>query len=286
MSRRFAKALFSASLLWCGVMSLSPAAWAAERQARCPPSQTRSEPSAARDPDVAKLSRDDPIRVAFEGKRGMTDKTVIVGASPPLAADADVFAEIESDFERGDGGDTFPLEAISVSARVTRAGNVRVFVCLDSDQPEFVQTGRYLGAIRLIGSDVESLAIPIEVTLKDPGWKAVLWIAFGLLFGLGLKTATDFNTKGTSLSREALKDFGKQPAPYLAILTGVVGGFLSYSELYAGNPAWGTNPDHVKLMLSAVAVQVTGMTATDLISPYTPGRGRNGERARRTNERT
>jgi hypothetical protein len=161
-----------------------------------------------------------------------------------------------------------------------------VFVCLDSDQPEFVQTGRYLGAIRLIGSNVESLAIPIEVTLKDPAWKAILWIAFGLVFGLGLKTATDFNTKGARLSKVTLEDVVKQPAPYLAILTGVVGGFLSYSELYAGNPAWGTNPDHVKLMLAGVAIQVTGMTASDLISPYTPGRGGSQEGQRTSTERS
>lgn len=275
----------AASLL-CGMLSLSPVAWATEKQSRCPPSQARRAPPASQQSDMAKLSRDDPIRVAFNGKRGMTDKTVTVGASPPLATDADIFAEIESDFERGDGGDTFPLEAISVSARVTRAGNVRVFVCLDSDQPEFVQTGRYLGAIRLIGSNVESLAIPVEVTLKDPGWKAVLWIAFGLLFGLGLKTATDFNTKAASLSKATLKDFVTQPAPYLAILTGIVGGFLSYSQLYAGNPAWGTNPDHVKLMLSGVAIQVTGMTASDLISPYTPGRGQSQEAQRASTQRT
>jgi hypothetical protein len=219
------------------------------------------------------LSRDDPIRVAFDGSRGTTDKTVTVTASPPLAEGADVVAEVESDFERGDGGDTFPLEAISVSARVTRAGNVRIFVCLDADRPERVETGRYLGAIRLVGSDVESLAVPVEVTLKDPPVIAIGWILAGIVFGLALKLATDFNTRGAELSRGTLKGLLRQPAPYLALLTGIVGGFLSYTQLYAGNPAWGTNADHVKLMLAGIAIQVTGMTATDLVSPYAPRRG-------------
>ena len=245
----------------------------AEPISRCPEQESVGADSDAPAQDLVKLSRDDPVRVAYDGKRGMTDTSFTVSASRPLQRDADMFAEVESDFERGDGGDTFPLEAITVDASVTRAGNVRVFLCLDADRPEHVESGRYLGAIRLAGSDVEPLAIPVEVSIKDQKWIAAAWIVLGIVFGLGLKTTTDWSTKGTQLSRAALRTFVRQPAPYLALLTGVVGAFISYTQLYEPNPAWGATADHVKLMLAGVAIQVTGMTATDLVSPYVPRRG-------------
>jgi hypothetical protein len=207
----------------------------------------------------------------------MTDKAVTVVATPPLATTAEVFAEVESDFERGDGGDTFPLEGITVSTDVTRAGNIRLSICLDADRPEYVHTGRYLGSVRLVGSDVESTALPIEVTLKDQRWKVLAWMLAGLIFGLALKAATDFNNAKTTLSSKTLLDYVTQPAFSLAVLTGILGATFAYTQLYDANPAWGTNADHVKVLLAGVALQVTGMTASDLISPYDPGRGRGGK---------
>lgn len=207
----------------------------------------------------------------------MTDKAVIVMATPGLPRDATVVAEVESDFERGDGGDTFPLEAVAVTARVTAAGNVRLTVCLDSDRPEHVQTGRYLGSIRLIGPDVSATALPVEVTLKDSATAALLWIVLGLVLGLCFKIATDFKAKDQKLSRNAVKDYLTQPAFLLAVLTGVAASFIAYTQLYASNAVWGSTDDHTKLMLAGVAVQVTGMTASDLISPYVPGRGVSGQ---------
>ena len=73
-----------------------------------------------------------------------------------------------------------------------------------------------------------------------------------------------------------MKDHVTQPAFLVAVLTGVAASFIAYTQLYASNAVWGSTDDHTKLMLAGVAVQVTGMTASDLISPYVPGRGMSG----------
>ena len=271
-ARRWAKLSLAAALSLAFGAAFAAPALAAPEASRC--GQTPQSPTpGADDSPRSELTRDDPIRVAFDGHRGRTDRAVTVTAMPPLRATAMVVAEVESDFERGDGGDTFPLEGTSVAASVTTGGNIRLVVCLDADRPEHVEPGRYLGSIRLSGSEVSPTALPIEVTLKDPGAVALAWIVLGLVLGIAFKTATDFNANAKKLEWEGLKDYLTQPAFLLAVLTGIAAGFITYTQLYAASAIWGTTDDHVKLMLAGVAVQVTGMTASDLVSPYEPGRG-------------
>jgi hypothetical protein len=181
-----------------------------------------------------------------------------------------VFADVESDLSRADGKDSFPVEDVSVIPRVMSSGDVQLKVCLDPEV-EHVEPGRYVGAIQLRGPDVKGTAIPLAATLSAPREIPIACIFAGLIIGVLLKALADLQTENRESNgkRPSLRDYHRRPAFWTALLVGLLGGVSSYFAVYGTDDTWGTTTlDYVKLLAAGVSVQVTGMTAVDVIAPF------------------
>lgn len=238
-------------------------------QSRCPPG-TGQPPPPRSSSQHHQLTRDEPIRFNFEGRRSTSDRTEVVQASPPLDPGSNVFTEVESDLNREDGGDSFPVEGVSVIPQVTTSGDVQLKVCLDPEV-EHVEPGRYVGAIQLRGADVKGTAIPLEATLSARREIPFACILAGLVIGVLLKALADLqrgNREGDG-EQPSLRDYVRRPAFWTALVLGLLGGVISYFAIYATDDTWGTTTlDYVKLLAAGVSIQVTGMTAVDIVSPF------------------
>jgi hypothetical protein len=215
------------------------------------------------------LTRDEPIHLEFDGKRGISDRAEVVQASPALSPDALIVAEVESDLERTDRGDSFPLEGVSVVSRVMPSGDLQLRVCLDTSK-EHVEPGRYAGAIQITGSEIQGTAIPLEATLSAEPWIALLCILSGLIVGLLLKALADLEKEeNTKVDWPSLQRYIRRPAFVTAVVLGLLGAAISYFAVYGTNDTWGTTSlDYVRLVAVGVFGQVTGMTAVDVVSPF------------------
>jgi hypothetical protein len=181
-----------------------------------------------------------------------------------------VFADVESDLSRADGKDSFPVEDVSVIPRVMSSGDVQLKVCLDPEV-EHIEPGRYVGAIQLRGPDVKGTAIPLAATLSAPREIPIACIFAGLIIGVLLKALADLQTENRESNgkRPSLRDYHRRPAFWTALLVGLLGGVSSYFAVYGTDDTWGTTTlDYVKLLAAGVSVQVTGMTAVDVIAPF------------------
>jgi hypothetical protein len=216
------------------------------------------------------LMRNEPIRFNFEDRRGTSDRTEVVQAVPPLGPGSVVFADVEGDLSRADGGDSFPVEGISVIPQVTSAGDVQLKVCLDPGV-EHVEPGRYVGVIQLRGADVSGTAIPLEATLSAGRKTPIACIVAGLILGVLLKALADLQRESRQGDgkRPSLIEYCRRPAFWTALILGVLGGVIGYFAVYATDTTWGTTTlDYVKLLAAGVSLQVTGMTAVDVVSPF------------------
>ena len=242
-----------------------PASAGAQEATRCPPAPA-PPPAGEELPAGTPRGKPDPkaARIAFGSKRGTTDRTITRTATPRIPAGGAVTAEVSGDLLRAEEGDSFPQEAVVVSASRTGTGNLRLAICLDPKEPEEVGPGRYSGGVELSGTGVEDATIPLEVTLKASIWEAIAWIAAGVLIGVILKSFADLRASlGKTPSWTEFRAYLKQPAVVIAVLFGFAAAVVALGTDYGGNEAWGTMADGGRLFAGAILVQVTGMTVVD-----------------------
>ena len=273
--RRTLKLIWTVAILG---LALVPAA-SAQTGTRCEFKPTPPPPAATGKPS-AQPSRlqEKAVRFTRGGKRGYSDRSIVFPASPPLAQDADVFAEVTGDLDKADASDSFDEEGIVVQRSITQAGDLKLKVCIDPEKPEHVAAGRYVGTIRISGRDVQPTGMSLEVTLRRSTLLAVLLLVGGALFGIVAKAFGDRQSTEKTLAaapdsaglhftwREYLKSAG--------FIGGVLGGLalcvVAYVQIYDADPDWGTGLDMVTLALAAAAAMVSGRTVADVVAPYVP----------------
>jgi hypothetical protein len=189
--------------LVAGVCAIAGSAYAQETS-RCR-GASEEPPTTQRPAGKQSKLQERVVQFAFGGERGSSDRTVGIDASPSLGPRPVIFAELAGDLERSDGGDSFPVEGIVVQPEPTRSGNVRLRVCLDPDQPENVERGRYVGSIKLTGPQIEPTAITLEATLRLGTPIAVVVLVIGVIVGLVMKALGDKKAveETTEMLREA-----------------------------------------------------------------------------------
>ena len=206
---------------------------------------------------------------AFGSERELENRTIVLPAKPKLSADAPLIAEAAGDLEMEGGGDSFPLEGIGVTAKVTELGAVQLKICLDPEQPEEVGRGRYVGAIQVGGPGIETATVSLEVTLRESILLALVLAVVGMLVGLWAKMYTDLGKDPeASISLDWMGKYVKRAAFGTAVLLGILGVALSLVQLYGDNPTWGSARDMFAIFIAGVGLQVTGSTLVDFVAPF------------------
>lgn len=207
---------------------------------------------------------------SFGGGRGTTDRSIPLAATPKLSPGATVVAELAGDLETEGGGDSFPVEGVTLAPTVTQFGDVRLFVCLDPQQPESVERGRYLGTVQVGGPGIETGTATLEVQLRAAPALAIVTAVIGLLIGLLLKMLADLNKDPKAkVSVAWIKDYVGRGAFAVGLLFGLVAVAASYFQLYDNSPIWGSGEDIFKIFIAGVTLQITGTTAVDFFKPFT-----------------
>lgn len=269
MKRHFG--LLTSIAVGVALLVAAPDAAQGEQGPRCP-DETKAPPAKKAqqvpEPQARSNLTSRAVRIDFGSKRMKTDRTIGLTATPRLRPRTRMFADVGADLTRADGGDSFPVEGIVLKPSVSQAGNLRLSICLDPERPEQVEVGRYTGVIELIGEQIEATAIPLEVTLKSSVWVAILWSTIGIVVGIMLKALADLKSSlGKAPSWKQLFGYLGEPWVIGAILIGALGALAAIYGVYDTNETWGTTGDGGKLLAGAVVVQVTGMTAVDVVKP-------------------
>jgi hypothetical protein len=257
---------------------LTPGAAAQEPSARCP--VPPSPPGAAVSEEGAQPARleEKPVRFARGGSRDPSDRTIVLSSNPPLEPNAEVFAEPTGDLDKEDASDSFAEEGVVAQASVTRSGDVRLKVCIDPEQPEKVEYGRYVGTIRIAGAAVEPTAIPLEITLRRPPILAVVLLFVGSVVGILAKAAGDRKSanetvkaaEGGAKLKFKWSDYLLSAGFFGGLLGGIALVALAYAQIYDADPDWGTALDIVVLTAAGAGTQVSGRTLADVVAPYVP----------------
>ena len=204
-------------------------------------------------------------QIPFGSGRGSEQRTYVIGAEPDLDPSASVLAEASGDLETSDG-EAIPQELVETSATVSKFGDVRLHVCVDASDAD---RGRYVGAIQVGGAGIQTGSQPLEVTLREPLWLAIVLALAGMLVGLLLKGLADLSKDAEAkVQWKWIGPYVGRPAFWSGVLLGAVFIGLSLWQLYDLNPTWGSAMDLFKIFAAGIALQVTGTTAVDVVKPF------------------
>ena len=170
-----------------------------------------------------------------------------------------------------------PVGGFKVSARVERAGAlphpsvIGVCVSLDPARIRDLRPGRYEGTV-VVRADKygQDAAIPISATFRAPRRDAMTMAAAGVAVGLLVKMLTELAS-----GRRAKRKVGALRAARvylfewsfpLALILGVLAGWLGFIEMYESNATWGVGngTDSLKLFATCFAFQMGSIGSADL----------------------
>jgi hypothetical protein len=255
---------------------------AAEAQApRCQDVHPKPPPAAMLPPAQQVSVLDDAVfRFTRGDNRGSSDRTRDLDARPSLPADAKVFAEVAGDLDRADGADSFPEEGILVEPVVSGAGDLKLKVCIDPENPESVKPGRYVGSVKIFGPNVLPTVASIEITLRASALLAVVLLLLGCTLGALGKAIADKKATEETLKAAGGGDVRFRWRDYFfsgefigGAITGLVAATIAFAQVYLADPDWGQPLDMIALVLAGIASVVSGKTITDWVKPYVPKAG-------------
>lgn len=165
--------------------------------------------------------------------------------------------------------------AFTVAAKVAYVGNsvdpttVRICVELDPKRITDLHPGRYTGAVVLRARNFQSAAIPIDATFRAPRNDGVAMAAAGVGVGLLVKLLTELGSgrrARTGGAGRALRNYIFQWSFPLALILGVLTGWLGFVELYGSNATWGVggDADALKLFGTCFGFQMGSIGGADM----------------------
>ena len=160
----------------------------------------------------------------------------------------------------------------TTSAEVVRANQdiakVRVCVALDPKDITHLRPGRYTGNIVLSASNFEDAAIPISATFRAPRSDGLKMAAGGVLLGLLVKMLSELASSRRAeggRARDAVREYVLQWSFPLAIILGVVTGWLGFVEIYESSETWGVGEsDSLKLFAACFGFQMGSIGGADM----------------------
>src|SRR5437763_6673783 len=210
-------------------------------------------------------------RIPLSTKRGARTKDISIDTtSGQLTPGEQVLALFKGPLDNGDGG--IDRSQLSAVATVNALNQLSVAVCVDTEQPTGIGAGVYDGSLVVGGPGIETTAIPVTVTLKSSWLTALVFSLIGLVLGLVLKMFSDLRKDPNTTVRDVGEYVGTTTF-FSAICVGIVVVLYSLLVIYQRSASWGTGEDEFKLIATGIAVQITGMTITDFITPFVPKPG-------------
>jgi hypothetical protein len=173
-------------------------------------------------------------------------------------------------------------EGISVGGFETSVGLVHagdlshpalidVCILLDPARIADLHAGRYEGTLVLRADNYrQDASIPISATFRAPRDEGKKMAVAGVLIGLIVKTLTELGSARRSKRRvrglDALRAYFLQWSFPLAIILGVLAGWLGFLEMYESNDTWGVGDgtDSLKLFATCFAFQMGSIGSADM----------------------
>jgi hypothetical protein len=159
--------------------------------------------------------------------------------------------------------DVTPVAALVRAASGGTPAFVRVCLVIDPGATENLHPGRYTGNVYLRAENYSDVKIPTVVTLRAHRNKAIVLAFAGVVVGLVVKLLTELISAQRSGIPAAPRLLHWSVA--LAIILGVVTGWLGYIEIYDSNETWGVNgSDSLKLFGTCFGFQMGSIGGADI----------------------
>jgi hypothetical protein len=210
----------------------------------------------------------------FDELLGAQTRSITVDAYPstaaPRGAPRNVRAAIEEDVASAEGHNigyafTTAAEVVSVGGLTSK---IRVCVGLDPKRVVDLQPGRYTGTVVLRAANYEDAAIPISATFRSPRSDGLKMAAGGVLLGLMVKMLTELGSSRRAPGRrawDAVRDYVFQWSFPLAIILGVVTGWLGFVQMYEASETWGVGEtDSITLFATCFGFQMGSIGGADM----------------------
>jgi hypothetical protein len=164
---------------------------------------------------------------------------------------------------------------LTLSAAVTRAAipqnpaAVRVCIAIDPRRVTNLQPGRYQGKIVLSADNYRDERIPVVVTFRASQKRAIVLAFIGVAIGLVVRCLAELGSGQRSANpgaNHALRAYVVHWGFPLAIILGIITGYLGYVEIYEANPTWGINgQDTLKLFGTCFGFQMGSIGGSDIV---------------------
>lgn len=151
-----------------------------------------SSPSGSPSP-LTLLPSPKDVSFAFSYNRDSQCKTIEVDASQSIPRGATLSVIPLGDLTPSEGNRSLPYWVISgmATSDPTDPTLVRLTVKVDLSKAGALEAGAYAGGVRILGTGITSLTVPVSVSLKSSWW----WLAFlVLILGLGVGYIFKLNT--------------------------------------------------------------------------------------------
>jgi hypothetical protein len=215
---------------------------------------------------------DKQFEFPFGEFRDAQSRRITVDAYTNRVAPQNVTATIDEGLVSSEG---HSIDGFSTSAVVVRVGNIatpttiRVCVQVDPDAIADLRPGRYRGTVVLRADNYQDAAIPIAATFRAPRGDGVKMAAAGVVLGLVVKILTELGSGRRSRRKaggSALRSYVLQWSFPLALILGVVTGWLGFIEMYESNTTWGVSggTDSLKLFATCFGFQMGSIGGADM----------------------
>ncbi len=258
------------------VLGTLPATAAADAK-RCDGKADVSLPLPAGDDTGQFLVGDEQFDLRLTETQSADNRKITIPAYPSTEPPANLNASIDAGLTSIEGHN---IDEVITVAEVTRIGNgatpmkIRVCVEFDPHQVPDLRPGRYRGAVVLSADNYQDAVIPIVVTFRAPPSEGLRMAAAGVVLGLIVKMLTELGSgrrSRTGASGQGLRSYVFQWSFPLAIILGVLAGWLGFVEMYESNPTWGVGggTDSIKLFAACFGFQMGSIGGADMTKRLT-----------------
>jgi hypothetical protein len=218
------------------------------------------------------LVGDEQFDLRFGESRKPQMRQVAVAAYTNRVPPRNVTATLDEGLVSAEG---HAIGGFTTAAEVVRVGNaatpttIRVCIGVDPARIGDLRPGRYRGAVVLRADNYQDAAIPVVATFRAPRGEGFKWAAAGVVLGLTVKMLTELGSGRKPRrpgAKQALRDYVLQWSFPLALILGVLTGWLGFVEMYESNATWGVggDADSLKLLATCFGFQMGSIGGADM----------------------
>lgn len=212
------------------------------------------------------------FELPFDEFRTTQTRKITIGAYANRTPPTNLTAAIDEGLISGEG---HSIDGFTAKAQVVRLGSggapstIRVCVEADPNRISDLRPGRYRGAVVVRANNYQDAAIPIVATFRADRSDGLKMAAAGVVLGLLVKMLTELGSGRRARNRRArdvARKYVLQWSFPLAIILGVVAGWLGFVQMYESNATWGVGggTDSIKLFGTCFGFQMGSIGGADM----------------------